>query len=244
MTLTATTILLYLAALFLTVATIWPFSYATQTISPKQTDPRDFLVLIGVVLPFVMLIYFGSTFLISDTIILLREPDCGGYLCRFIGVAMVALAQSDRAHRNTRPCNNCGRDYPSDCWCYLGRTPRPNVLNGFALRQTNKNPRKLIRGFLPVFSETVRWLLNGVSVNRAIVSPHHAPPAFKDRPTVLCGLCGSRVATLKRAFCNWHLPFPCLPVGLHRHRLPTNSQISKMTTISIPIWSMVFIAAC
>jgi hypothetical protein len=65
MTLTAATILLYLAALFLTGATLWPFSYA---ISPKQTDPRDFLVLIGVVVPFVMVIYFGFAFLIDDTI--------------------------------------------------------------------------------------------------------------------------------------------------------------------------------
>ena len=68
MILTAATILLYLAALFLTGATLWPFSYATQRISPKQTDPRPFLVLIGVFLPFVMLIYFGFAFLISDTI--------------------------------------------------------------------------------------------------------------------------------------------------------------------------------
>jgi hypothetical protein len=119
-----------------------------------------------------------------------------------------------------------------------------------AARPKNKTPGKLIRGFLPVISETVRWLLNGVSVSRAIVSLHHAPPAFKDRPTVLYGLCGSRVATLKRTFCDWHLPFPCLPkclpgemLGLHRHRSPTNSQISKMTTITIPIWSMVFVAA-
>jgi hypothetical protein len=40
MTLTAATILLYLVALFLTVATVrllWLFLYATET---KQTDPR------------------------------------------------------------------------------------------------------------------------------------------------------------------------------------------------------------
>ena len=55
-------------ALFLTVATLWLFFYANQTISPEQTAPRDFLVLIGVVVPFVMLIYFGFAFLISDTI--------------------------------------------------------------------------------------------------------------------------------------------------------------------------------
>ena len=48
---------------------------------------------------------------------------------------------------------------------------------------------------MPVLSETVRWLLNSVSVSGAIVSLHNAPPAFKDRPTVLCGLFSSRVAT-------------------------------------------------
>jgi hypothetical protein len=67
----ATTILLYLVALFLTVGTLRLFSYflyTTQTISPQQTNLRDFLVLIGVVIPFVMLIYFGFAFLISDTI--------------------------------------------------------------------------------------------------------------------------------------------------------------------------------
>jgi hypothetical protein len=66
MTLTAATILLYLVALFLTVATLWPFSY------PKKTDPQFFWVLIVTVVPFVMLLYFGSAFLISDTI---SEPD-------------------------------------------------------------------------------------------------------------------------------------------------------------------------
>jgi len=42
MTPTVATILLYLVALFLTVATVWPFSYATQTISSKKTDPHFF----------------------------------------------------------------------------------------------------------------------------------------------------------------------------------------------------------
>jgi hypothetical protein len=68
MALTAATILLYLVALFLTVATLWPFLYANQTIGPEQTDPRDFLVFTGVVVPFVMLIYFGLAFIFSDTI--------------------------------------------------------------------------------------------------------------------------------------------------------------------------------
>jgi hypothetical protein len=66
MTLTAETILLSLVALFLTVATLWSFSYATQTISLK--DPRDLSLLIIVVIPFLMLLYFGGAFIISDMI--------------------------------------------------------------------------------------------------------------------------------------------------------------------------------
>ena len=68
MTQTAATILLYLVALFLTVATLWPFSYPTQTIFPKKTGPQFVWVLIVVVIPFVMLFYFGLAFLIDDTI--------------------------------------------------------------------------------------------------------------------------------------------------------------------------------
>ena len=67
MTPTATTVLLYLVALFLTVATLWPFSHLTQTIFPK-TGPQFVWVLIVAVLPFVMLFYFGLAFLIDDTI--------------------------------------------------------------------------------------------------------------------------------------------------------------------------------
>src|SRR5215471_4912766 len=62
------TILLYLVALYLTVATLWPISYPTQTIFPKKTGPQFVWVLIVVVLPFVMLFYFGLAFLIDDTI--------------------------------------------------------------------------------------------------------------------------------------------------------------------------------
>ena len=68
MTLTATTIMLYLVALFLTVATLWPLSHLTQTISPKQPDPQIFWLFIVAVIPFFMLIYFGLAILISDTI--------------------------------------------------------------------------------------------------------------------------------------------------------------------------------
>ena len=56
MTLTAAIILLYLVALFLTVATLWPFSHPTQTIFPKKTVLQSVWVLIVVGLPFVMLL--------------------------------------------------------------------------------------------------------------------------------------------------------------------------------------------
>jgi hypothetical protein len=68
MTPTAATVLLYLVALFLTVATLWLFLHAAQTISPKQPDPQTFWLFIVVVIPFVMLIYFGLAFLINDMI--------------------------------------------------------------------------------------------------------------------------------------------------------------------------------
>jgi hypothetical protein len=67
MTQIAATILLYLGALFLTAATLWLFLYANQTI-PEQTDSLSLWVFIVVVLPFLMLIYFGFAILISDTI--------------------------------------------------------------------------------------------------------------------------------------------------------------------------------
>src|SRR5262249_44033254 len=68
MTPTTTTTLLYLVALFLTVATLWPVSYPTQTIFRKKTGPQSVWVLIFAGIPFVMLIYFGLAFLIDDTI--------------------------------------------------------------------------------------------------------------------------------------------------------------------------------
>jgi hypothetical protein len=64
MTPTAATILLYLAALFLTVATLRLFLYADQTISPN--DPQTFWVFVIVVVP--LLVYFGLAILVSDTI--------------------------------------------------------------------------------------------------------------------------------------------------------------------------------
>ena len=46
---------------------LWPFSHLAQTIFP-ETGPKFVWVLIAVVLPFVMLFYFGLAFLIDDTI--------------------------------------------------------------------------------------------------------------------------------------------------------------------------------
>ena len=66
MILTSATILLYLVALFLTVATLWIIWYAI--VSPKETGLQSFLLQIIVVIPFVMLICFGLAFIISDTI--------------------------------------------------------------------------------------------------------------------------------------------------------------------------------
>jgi hypothetical protein len=65
MTLTTIPCLLYFAALFLTVATL----YAAKTSDPnKGSSPRDFFVLITVVMPFVMVIYFGLAVIICDKI--------------------------------------------------------------------------------------------------------------------------------------------------------------------------------
>jgi hypothetical protein len=68
MTLTDAPILLYLVALFLTVATLWIFSYAIETFDPNEIDAKFFLLSIVVTIPFVMLIYFGLAVIINDTI--------------------------------------------------------------------------------------------------------------------------------------------------------------------------------
>jgi hypothetical protein len=68
MTLTNAPILLYLAALFLTVATLWIFSYAIETFGSNEIDPPFFLLSIVLIVPFVMLIYFGLAVIINDTI--------------------------------------------------------------------------------------------------------------------------------------------------------------------------------
>jgi len=64
MTPATTTILLYLLALFLAVATLWAFS----EVNPKETDPTLCWLMIIAVTPFVMLVFFGLAILISDTI--------------------------------------------------------------------------------------------------------------------------------------------------------------------------------
>ena len=66
---TPTTIpcLLYFAALFLTVATLWILLYPNE-----GSSPQDFFVFIVVVMPFVMLVYFGLAVIICDNIGLAR----------------------------------------------------------------------------------------------------------------------------------------------------------------------------
>ena len=62
---TPTTIpcLLYFAALFLTAATLWILLYPNE-----GSSPQDFFVFIVVVMPFVMLVYFGLAVIICDKI--------------------------------------------------------------------------------------------------------------------------------------------------------------------------------
>ena len=57
--------LLYFAALFLTVATLWILLYADPN---EASAPQDFFVLILVIMPFVMLVYFGLAVIICDKI--------------------------------------------------------------------------------------------------------------------------------------------------------------------------------
>jgi hypothetical protein len=56
-----------LVALFLTVATIWSFLYSKKSFaSDEDEDSQFFWIVIFVVIPFVMLIYFGSAIIIFD----------------------------------------------------------------------------------------------------------------------------------------------------------------------------------
>ena len=55
-------------ALVLTVATIWLLLHAIET-HPKEIDLRFFLTLIVVIIPFVMVIYFGLATIICNEIV-------------------------------------------------------------------------------------------------------------------------------------------------------------------------------
>jgi hypothetical protein len=57
---------IYGAALFLTVATLWVLLKITP--GDGLRDTRSFFVLISVIVPFVMLIYFGLALIIDDAI--------------------------------------------------------------------------------------------------------------------------------------------------------------------------------
>ena len=88
MTLTVIPCLLYFAALFLTVATLWILSYATD---PNEgSSPQDFFVLIIAVIPFVMLIYFGLAVIICDKISAARgwPPTLHPQLAEVLAVAV------------------------------------------------------------------------------------------------------------------------------------------------------------
>jgi hypothetical protein len=40
-----------------------------------------------------------------------------------------------RSRGDSWSCNDCDRDYPPNCWCCLGRTPRPHILNNARLKR-------------------------------------------------------------------------------------------------------------
>ena len=64
--------LFVLLALVLTVATIWLLLHAIET-HPKEIDAQSFLVLIVVIIPFVMVIYFGLATIICNEIVAARS---------------------------------------------------------------------------------------------------------------------------------------------------------------------------
>jgi hypothetical protein len=68
MTLAPSSGLFVLLALFLTVATIWLLLYAIET-RPEEINAQSFLVLIIVLIPFVMGIYFGLAAIICNEIV-------------------------------------------------------------------------------------------------------------------------------------------------------------------------------
>jgi hypothetical protein len=62
-------LLLELVALFLTAATVWSFLYAIKTLSPDEfEDPQFIWTVLFVIIPFVMLIYFGLAIIICNEI--------------------------------------------------------------------------------------------------------------------------------------------------------------------------------
>ena len=69
MTLTTIPCLLYFAALFLTVATVWILLYADPN---EGSSPQNFLVSVVVAMPFVMLVYFGLAVMICNKISVAR----------------------------------------------------------------------------------------------------------------------------------------------------------------------------
>jgi hypothetical protein len=73
MTLTPSSGLFVLLALFLTVATIWLLLYAIET-HPEEINVGSFLVLIIVIIPFVMGIYFGLAAIICNDIVAADRP--------------------------------------------------------------------------------------------------------------------------------------------------------------------------
>jgi hypothetical protein len=61
--------LFVLLALFLTVATIWLLLYAIETRIPEEIDARTLSVLIIVIIPFVMVTYFGLAAIICGEVV-------------------------------------------------------------------------------------------------------------------------------------------------------------------------------
>ena len=56
-------------AVFLTVATVWILSYAAEKFLPDEVGQLQFfLTFIGIIIPFVMLIYFGLDIIIDDAV--------------------------------------------------------------------------------------------------------------------------------------------------------------------------------
>ena len=61
--------LFVLLALFLTVTTVWLLLRAIEARPNDEIDPRTFLILIIVIIPFVMGIYFGLAAIICDEMV-------------------------------------------------------------------------------------------------------------------------------------------------------------------------------